>query len=313
MTYGELDRRSNQLAHLLRRLGVGPGSFVVVDLERSLDFLVAVVAVTKSGGAYVPLDPDHPAERRRMIVEDCRPWVVISRRSLWSEGDSLVGPMFVCLDADAEILAAEPVTPLAPVNTSEDLAYVIYTSGSTGRPKGVMVSHRNVLRLFSSTQPLFDFGPQDVWIVFHSFAFDFSVWEMWGALLFGGRAVVLPSAVKRDPRAVAKLLLEEGVTVFCQTPSSFRQVAPAVLALEAHPRLRYVIFGGEALEFSLLREWIERFGDDQPRCVNMYGITEATVHATYRPVTKQDLVEEVGSRIGVALPDLEIELCDERC
>src|SRR5262249_17784818 len=161
------------------------------------------------------------------------------------------------------------------------LAYVIYTSGSSGRPKGVAVTHGDVSRLLAATRPLFDFGPDDVWTLLHSYAFDFSVWEIWGALAHGGRLVVVPYAVSRAPEELLRLLAAERVTVLNQTPSAFAQLAPAVLAGgEDLPDLRLVIFGGEALDPAVLAGWLGRFGETRPRLVNMYGITETTVHAT---------------------------------
>jgi amino acid adenylation domain-containing protein len=189
---------------------------------------------------------------------------------------------------------------------------VIYTSGSTGKPKGVLITHANVTRLFDATDHWFGFGPDDVWTLFHSYAFDFSVWELWGALLYGGRLVVVPFWASRSPEDFRELLLREQVTVLNQTPSAFRQLIQA--DAEAGPRaktaLRYVIFGGEALELASLRPWIERHGDREPRLVNMYGITETTVHATYRPITLDDLDSGSGSVIGVPIPDLRLLLLD---
>jgi amino acid adenylation domain-containing protein len=188
----------------------------------------------------------------------------------------------------------------------------MFTSGSTGQPKGVAVTHGNVARLFAATESWFGFGPADVWTLFHSFAFDFSVWELWGALRYGGRLVVVPHAVSRSPEAFAALLLREGVTVLNQTPSAFRQLvevdktAPAALA-----GLRLVIFGGEALDLPSLRQWIDTHGDERPALVNMYGITETTVHVTYRRIRAED-VTGGRSRIGVPIPDLDLHLLDPR-
>ncbi|HKV08643.1 MAG TPA: amino acid adenylation domain-containing protein, partial [Thermoanaerobaculia bacterium] len=184
------------------------------------------------------------------------------------------------------------------------LAYVIYTSGSTGRPKGVMVTHRQAARLFAASAS-FGFGPGDVWTLFHSYSFDFSVWEIWGALLHGGRLVVVPRWVARSPEAFRELLAREGVTVLNQTPSAFYQLQQ----VEGDPlRLRWVIFGGEALEPAKLQPWLDRHGDEQPVLVNMFGITETTVHVTHRPLTRADL--DAGSVIGAPLPDLSLYLLD---
>ena len=191
----------------------------------------------------------------------------------------------------------------------EDLAYVIFTSGSTGRPKGVTVTHGNVSRLFSATDRWFHFGRDDVWTLFHSFAFDFSVWEIWGALLYGGRLVVVPHGVSRSPDAFHELLRRERVTVLNQTPSAFRQLIEADRAAGAPaPGLRFVIFGGEALDLAALRPWVERYGDERPALVNMYGITETTVHVTYRRILEADVRAGSRSPIGVQIPDLELYL-----
>ena len=199
--------------------------------------------------------------------------------------------------------------------TPADLAYVIYTSGSTGKPKGVPVTHANVGRLLDATDPWFHFGPADVWTLFHSFAFDFSVWEIWGALACGGRLVIVPYLVSRSPEAFHALLVDEQVTVLNQTPSAFRQLIRADEAAGTGPgdlALRFVIFGGEALELQGLRPWFDRHGDRKPRLMNMYGITETTVHVTYRPVSAADLANFPGSSpIGRPIPDLKLYVLDK--
>ena len=231
----------------------------------------------------------------------------------WSLRQSLAGQLagagVNCLLLDTPIEAPEHNPE--PAAGPDNLAYAIYTSGSTGKPKGVLITHANVARLFESTNAWFGFGPEDVWTLFHSYAFDFSVWEVWGALLYGGRLVIVPYWVSRDPSAFRKLLLEERVTVLNQTPSAFRQLLQADLAeTPGDYALRYVIFGGEALELHSLRPWFERYGDQRPQLVNMYGITETTVHVTYRPISLTDVESRQGSVIGVPIPDLYIHLLD---
>jgi len=189
-------------------------------------------------------------------------------------------------------------------------AYVIYTSGSTGRPKGVVVTHANVMRLMDATDAWYRFGARDVWTLFHSYAFDFSVWELWGALFYGGALVVVPYDVSRSPEELYELLCEEGVTVLNQTPSAFRQLIH--VAGKGNLALRYVIFGGEALDLASLEPWLDRHGDDAPQLINMYGITETTVHVTYRRIRLDDVKRRLGSVIGVPIPDLEMYLLDER-
>src|SRR6202011_4996194 len=196
----------------------------------------------------------------------------------------------ICLlDRDAEAIAREEDHDLEVLGSPENLAYVIYTSGSTGNPKGVLVTHRNVDRLFSATEALFRFDEHDVWSLFHSYAFAFFVWELWGALRYGGRLVVVPQSVTRSPEAFRELLSETGVTVLNQTPSAFRQLIGADAASDSPLRLRLVIFGGETLDPRMLAPWFERHGDASPRLVNMYGITETTVHVTHHPLSRADL------------------------
>ncbi len=308
LTYGELERRANRLARYLLRLGVEPGARVGLCLERSLDMVVAILAVLKAGGAYVPLDPAHPAERLAFTLEDSGVAVVLAEERLLDRLPAGRTGQTVRLDTHADRIAGESAERTGIEVPAEALAYVIYTSGSTGRPKGVGVTHTNVVRLFQATDPWFRFGPDDVWTLFHSYAFDFSVWEIWGALLHGGRLVVVPYWVARSPEAFWDLLCRERVTVLNQTPSAFRQLVslngPGEIAL------RSVIFGGEALDLRSLAPWFERWGDERPRLVNMYGITETTVHVTWRPLSREDL--DGGSVIGRAIPDLAVRLLDAR-
>ncbi|HEX5716217.1 MAG TPA: amino acid adenylation domain-containing protein [Thermoanaerobaculia bacterium] len=314
ITYAELDVWANRIARRLLALGVGPEIPVGVCLEPSPGVLAALLGVLKSGGAYVPLDPAYPRERIAFTLEDAGISVVVTEERLVpSLPDS--GVSLLRLEADRrEIERESSESPGALALSSGNLAYVIYTSGSTGRPKGVQVTHGNVLRLLDATEPWFGFGLNDVWTLFHSFAFDFSVWEMWGALLYGGSIVVVPRAMTRSPEDVYRLLVRHGVTVLNQTPSAFRQLirAEQEAGLSSVPPLRWIVFGGEALELQSLRPWIERHGDAAPGLVNMYGITETTVHVTYRPVRQADLDEGAGSVIGVPIPDLSVYVLDAR-
>jgi amino acid adenylation domain-containing protein len=291
LTYAELDERANALAAELQTYGVGPDVLVGISMERSIELVVALLAVLKAGGAYVPLDPSYPPERLRFMIEDAKPVVIVK--------DGQV----VTTDYTDQIRGFDPRHPC-------NLAYVIYTSGSTGTPKGVAVTHANVVRLFNATEQWFDFNENDVWTLFHSYAFDFSVWELWGALLYGGRLVIVPYLVSREPGAFYELLSKEQVTVLNQTPSAFRQLMQAEPAEAAPLALRYVIFGGEALELQSLGPWFERHGDEQPLLVNMYGITETTVHVTYRPIRKTDLEKASGSVIGERIRDLQTYVLD---
>jgi amino acid adenylation domain-containing protein len=306
LSYGELNARSNQLAHHLRGLGVGLETPVGILSERGPEMIVGVLGILKAGGAYVPLDPEYPRERLAFMLADTRARIVLTQKRL-AKGIGEHGVQAVALDADWEQIARESVeNPSGEVNPT-NAAYVIYTSGSTGKPKGVLVSHRNVLRLFESTRAWFNFDERDVWTLFHSYAFDFSVWEIWGALLHGGRLVIVPYLVSRTPETFYKLLAAERVTVLNQTPSAFNQLM-AVDAAQNTPAelsLRLIIFGGEALNLQTLKGWFERHGDERPRLVNMYGITETTVHVTYRPLSADDLDNAGRSVIGSPIGDLQ--------
>jgi amino acid adenylation domain-containing protein len=273
--------------------------------------LTALLAILKAGGAYVPLDPDSPGTRLELILTDAKPVVLLTQEKLLSKTAGTAATVF-CMDRDGASIGTLDHAPLTPVAKPDSAAYVIYTSGSTGIPKGVVVTHHNVRRLFRATEHWFAFGERDVWTLFHSPAFDFSVWEMWGALCHGGRLVIVPYLVSRNAARFHRLLHEQGVTVLNQTPLAFQQL----IHVEDDPasrqelKLRHVIFGGEALDFAALRPWFQRHGDTVPRLTNMYGITETTVHVTYRPVVAADLEGTTGSRIGVPIPDLDLLVLD---
>jgi amino acid adenylation domain-containing protein len=306
--YRELDQRANRLAHRLRRLGVGPETLVALSAERSVELVVGILGILKAGGAYLPLDPAYPSDRLTFMLQDSGAKILVTHHAQ-KEPPRAQGLQVVYSEDVADEADTRVGVELAPDN----LAYVIYTSGSTGRPKGVPISHGNVVRLFEATDDWFHFSATDVWTLFHSYAFDFSVWELWGALLYGGKLVVVPYWISRSPDAFYELLSREHVTVLNQTPSAFRQLVHAATSGTHRPLdLRYVVFGGEALELQGLRPWFERFGDQQPRLINMYGITETTVHVTYRPLSKQDVEQGLGSVIGVPIPDLRVQLVDDK-
>ncbi|OUL35844.1 hypothetical protein BV372_09645 [Nostoc sp. T09] len=312
LTYRELNIKANQLAHYLQNLGVGPDVLVGICVERSLEMIVGLLGILKAGGAYVPLDPNYPVERLAFILEDAQVSVLLTQERLLNHLPQNQAQV-LCIDSDQEILATySSENPTSSV-TSENLAYIIYTSGSTGKPKGVLINHSNVVRLFNATEHWYHFNQEDVWTLFHSFAFDFSVWEIWGALIYGGRLVVVPYLVSRSPEAFYELLFQEKVTVLNQTPSAFQQLirTEQTIAAPGELALRWVIFGGEALELQSLKPWFTRHGDESPKLVNMYGITETTVHVTYRPIAAADLIQGAGSVIGCPIPDLQVYVLDQ--
>ena len=309
LSYAELNRRANRVAHGLRAMGVVPNQLVGLRTERNAELVIGILAILKAGGAYLPLDPVYPKERVAFMLEDSSVAIVLTQTKLKADLAGIAATV-ICLD---EPIAAgtQADDNLPGVNGAGDLAYVIYTSGSTGKPKGVRITHQNVWRLFASTDHWYGFNERDVWPLFHSYAFDVSVWEFWGAYLHGGRLVVVPYWVSRSPEAFRELVVRERVTVLNQTPSAFQQYLQAELAQPpAEHTLRFIIFAGEALELQSLRPWFERYGDTKPVLVNKYGITETTVHVTYRPITLADLDAGAGSVIGVPMLDLNIYILD---
>ncbi|WP_051716312.1 non-ribosomal peptide synthetase [Streptomyces bikiniensis] len=302
LTYRELAARAHRLARALVRRGAGPGRTVAVRLPRSVDLVTAILAVAASGAALVPLDPEWPDERAELVLADTRPVHVLTP----GEPASLPG----AADAATALDDDDRITPLLPAHP----AYVIHTSGSTGRPKGVVVPHTSPVALLTDAAAPFGFGASDVWTLFHSCAFDFSVWEVWGALTHGGRLVVVPHDVARSPRAFLDLLARERVTVLSQTPSAFAALDRADAEDPARGRglaLRWIVFGGEALRPRTLRDWYRRHGGPTaPTLVNLYGITETTVHATRRDLTARD-ADRDGSPIGTPLPGTRLHLLDD--
>ncbi|MHC8402027.1 amino acid adenylation domain-containing protein [Pseudomonas sp. MDT1-17] len=310
LTYAALNAQANRLACKLREQGVGPEARVGIATERAMPLVVGLLAILKAGGAYVPLDPHYPTERLSYMIDDSGITLLLTQQHLIDGLPSRDGVQVLSLESlQLDDYSADNLPALA---SAENLAYVIYTSGSTGRPKGALLSHGNVGRLLTATADKFNFGPDDVWTLFHSYAFDFSVWELFGSLCTGGRLVIVPYDISREPQAFHRLLCDEGVTVLNQTPTAFRQLLPIACASERNLALRQVIFGGEALEVASLRPWFERFGDQQPTLVNMYGITETTVHVTYRAIRLADLDGKAQSPIGLPIRDLRWYLLDSQ-
>ena len=311
ITYAELNARANRLAHYLQSKGAGPDVLVGLFLDRTPDLIIAMLAIVKAGAAYLPIDLSYPSDRVAFMLADAECPIVITDSKTVAKLPH-TSASAICIDTDSgkwATLSSE--NPTSTVGL-ENLAYCIFTSGSTGKPKGVLITHRNVARLFDATNAWFNFSRLDTWTFFHSSAFDFSVWEIWGALTYGGRLVVVPFLNSRSPERFFDLLLTERVTVLNQTPSAFRQLVGVDENRPHHKldHLRFVIFGGEALNLQSLAVWFDKYGDDQLRLVNMYGITETTVHVTYRPLKRSDLAECPGSVIGAPIPDLSVHILD---
>ncbi|MGV9450285.1 amino acid adenylation domain-containing protein [Streptomyces sp. NPDC003635] len=308
LSYGELNARANRIAHLLRAKGVGPEDLVGLCLERDIELMPALLGVLKSGAAYVPLDPANPPERLAYIAADTATPLVLSTSAHSGVLEGAYDGELVLLDRDAELIAARPDTDPGVPGSPENLIYTIYTSGSTGKPKGVALTHANVVRLLREARRPLAYGDGDVWSLFHSYAFDVSVFEMWGALLHGGRLVVVPYPVTRSPEEFLDLLAAERVTVLSQTPSAFRGLAAS--AGERELALRAVLFAGERLDVRELEPWTSRRGLERVALVNLYGITETTVHTTCHRLAEEDLAPGAGSVVGRPLDDLRVHLLD---
>ncbi|NLE77980.1 MAG: amino acid adenylation domain-containing protein, partial [Rhodococcus sp.] len=308
LTYAQLADRAKALAAVLERLGVGPESVVMVAVPRSADLAVAILAVLETGGVYLPVDPDHPSGRLRQLLRDSGPVCVLTRGDVASR----------LPDAECPVLAVESCReseePRRPGRRRvrghpDSAAYIIYTSGSTGKPKGVTVTHRNVVELLTNALHDCDFRTTDVWSCTHSAAFDFSVWELWGALLHGASVVIVDVDTVRTPDRLLELLRRERVTVLSQTPSAIEVLAAAQGDV---PDLRYVVLGGERLDLEHLRNWYDAHDDNHPLLVNMYGITETTVHVTEMPLGRELMASAPASVIGQGLPGLRLTVLDRR-
>lgn len=328
LTYRELNLKANQVASYMRKQyknifykEFAPETLVGLVIDRGIAMIVGVLGILKAGGAYVPIDPEAPEERLKFIVADAGLQIILTKKKELKKLARCINVTertecaVICLDQDDELIIkesseniAEKISSVAPTN----LAYVIYTSGSTGKPKGVLIEHRNVVRLFAATQKQFKFNEKDVWTMFHSFAFDFSVWEIWGALLYGGKLVVVPYWISRTSEEFYELARREKVTVLNQTPAAFSQfIKVDATSLHKLSSLRYVIFGGEELILTNLQPWIEKYGLQQPQLVNMYGITETTVHVTCLFLCSEDFTRAWRSPIGGCIEDLFAYVIDE--
>ena len=302
LTYRALNERSNQLVNLLRNEGVIRGSIVGLLADRTLDTVTGMLAILKAGGAYLPIDVDYPEERISYMIEDS------GLQFLLTSGKQTRHNVKTIYFGDDRIANLQP-SNLQHSNSPSDVCYIIYTSGTTGNPKGVMVEHKNVVRLLFNDQFQFDFKENDVWTMFHSHCFDFSVWEIYGALLYGGKVIIIPKMISKDPSRYLQVLKEKEVTVVNQTPSAFYNLIQADQENdEANLKVRYVIFGGEALKPAKLKPWFNKY--PATRLVNMFGITETTVHVTYKEIGEYEIEHNI-SNIGKPIPTLSAYIFDK--
>jgi amino acid adenylation domain-containing protein len=308
LTYKQLNEKANQLANHLISLGIKPEMLVGICMERTPEMIIGLLGILKAGGAYLPIDLSYPKERLSFMMEDANASIIVTQRSLVSKViDSESKKIFL----DEFDFEKNSFTNPDVKTNPENLAYVIYTSGSTGKPNGVIVPHQNVLRLFKSTESLFGFNNKDVWTFFHSYAFDFSVWEIWGALIYGGKLVIVPYMISRAPESFLKLLITEKVTVLNQTPAAFYQLIEVDTLTSNNEilSLRLVILGGEPLKPLLLKPWFNKHGDSSPQLFNGYGPTETTVFATFKLISMDNISNS--SIIGKPIEDIEVYILDE--
>ncbi|MDW3192233.1 MAG: amino acid adenylation domain-containing protein [Cytophagales bacterium] len=309
LTYRELNNKANQLGQFLREQGVSKNQLVGLIIDDSLDMIISIMGILKSGAAYLPIDPNYPLSRIQYMLDNSNTRFVLMGQELFKEFRKEDDGRLYWSVAGEEISAFSDEN-LTGVNDPEDLAYVIYTSGTTGNPKGAKISHRNVVRLFFNDNNLFDFSASDTWTKFHSFSFDFSVWEIFGALLNGGKLILVSKEEARDPGLFLNMLQEHQVTILNQTPSAFQNLLSVVNdSSELQLNLRKVIFGGEKLIPASIKSWNDRFPEVQ--LINMYGITETTVHVTYKEVTSSMLAEDM-SNVGRPIPTTQVYVFDRK-
>lgn len=312
MTYEEVNQQANRVAHSLIQKGLQVEEPVLILAERSFELIIGIISVVKAGGMYVVIDASYPEERISYIMEHSQSGYLLCQKKMmeWENVISFKGSKIMLNDCYDKMKKYDnPVTR----NNIENGLYIIYTSGSTGRPKGVVVTNRNVIRLMEVTKKYYRFSQDDVWTLFHSLSFDFSVWELYGAILYGARLVIVPKMVAQNAEAFLELLYENKVTVLNQTPSAFYQLMEQEIQRtqhKLHQHLRYIIFGGESLTTSKLEKWFSIY-QEKITLINMYGITETTVHSTYRVIRPEDTyMHLIGSPIGRPLADLKFLLLD---
>jgi amino acid adenylation domain-containing protein len=290
ITYGELNSRSNQLAHFLMELGVGKDVLVGVYIERSLEMMIGVLGILKAGGAYVPLDPTYPEERIGFMIEDARMPVILTQDKLETsipKNEAVI----ICLDTDWNDIAQQDTRTPHLDAKGENLAYVIFTSGSTGRPKGVQVPHHAVLNFLVSMSQQPGFSTEDVLLAVTTLSFDIHVLELYLPLIVGSKVVIVSRETASDGDQLLKSLQRSRATVMQATPSTWRLLIAA--GWQGNNGLK-VLCGGEAFPRDLVKELLTRAGS----VWNMYGPTETTVWSSCYQITDGDDPVLIGQPIA---------------
>ncbi|MCP4151950.1 MAG: amino acid adenylation domain-containing protein, partial [bacterium] len=317
ITYSELNGNTTHLARHLQSKGVKPGTIVAIMVERTVEMVIGLLGILKAGGAYLPIDPTYPVERINYMLKDSNVGILLVDDNSENPitNNQTDGPIVLNLEHSAfESIEPEFVSNFGfssadlPLATSA-IAYIIYTSGTTGKPKGTLIEHRNVVRLMTNNRFLFDFDSRDVWTMFHSYCFDFSVWEMYGALLYGGKLIVIGETARKDSMQYLGILKKENVTVLNQTPPAFFNLSHLELQ---HPgkklNIKYIIFGGDVLKPGKLKAWHKKY--PETKLINMFGITETTVHVTFRELSAGDIASDINN-IGGPIPTLSVYILDK--
>ncbi len=308
ITYKELNKQANKLAHFLIKKGIKQDMPVAIRINKSIEMIIGIIAIIKAGGCYLPIDLSYPEERVKFMLKDSKAKVLLTNSKCINNCDMNLDIEIINLDNKS--IYSKDSKNLKTVNKPDDLLYIIYTSGSTGTPKGAMITHKNVVRLMKNNKFLFDFSEKDIWTMFHSVAFDFSVWEMYGALLYGGKLVLVPENIAKSPKQFLDLLRKEKVTILNQTPTFFYNLLDQeIKEKDNNLKVRYIIFGGEALKPNLIKPWKNKY--KSTKLINMYGITETTVHVTFKELSDNDLLSDK-SNIGVPIPTLKTYILDEK-
>lgn len=306
LTYKELNEKANQLARYLIEKGVNKKDVIGLRINKSLEMIIGILAIIKSGACYLPMNMAYPEDRVNFMLKDSNSKLLLTSKKLTPFSYNIPA---LDIDLCNTNIYNKDTKNIGLKLSPEDLIYIIYTSGSTGKPKGAMICHRNVVRLMKNNNYLFDFNEKDIWTMFHSVAFDFSVWEMYGALLYGGKLILVPDDTAKDPKLFLRLLRKEKVTVLNQTPTYFYNLQNQEITDPNHNlKIRYIIFGGEALNPLLLQPWHEKYS--KTNLINMYGITETTVHVTFKSLLPKDLLSKT-SNIGKPIPTLHVLILDK--